>query len=126
HPGVWEMTRAADGRATFEYGDESRGRAARHLPADRHSRRLPAAVITALRRNLMYPFGPAGGAEPFGGCPCRSRIVRILRTSVSGASRTRTGDLLGAIHQISHAPTLQKVAISRIFSASERCRGCGE
>src|SRR5437868_14773916 len=53
HPGVWEMTRAADGRATFEYGDESRGRAARHLPADRHSRRLPAAVITALRRNQI-------------------------------------------------------------------------
>jgi hypothetical protein len=25
HPGVWEMTWGADGRATFEYGEEIRG-----------------------------------------------------------------------------------------------------
>jgi hypothetical protein len=25
YPGVWEMTWAADGRATFEYGEEIRG-----------------------------------------------------------------------------------------------------
>ncbi len=45
YPGVWEMTWAPDGRATFEYGDELHaGGAAHHLAPHRHTRHLPPAV----------------------------------------------------------------------------------
>lgn len=45
HPGVWEMTWAYDGRATFQYGDEvHRWSAAHHLAPRWHPCNLPPSV----------------------------------------------------------------------------------
>ena len=51
HAGVWEMTWAPDGRATFEYGPRPSRRPARHLAPDRDPCDLPAPMRSSANQD---------------------------------------------------------------------------
>jgi hypothetical protein len=107
HPGIWEMTWTSRRARHVQIRRGDPWRAAHQLAADRDPRRLPAPVISALPRILMYPFGTRGRVQGVPRPPQAKGTPVSIEDPGDGASRTRTGDLLGAIQalsQLSYSP----------------------
>ena len=79
HPGIWEMSWADDGRATFQYGQEIRsGGAARHLASNRNARSLPDALTSWVDR-AVRPGDELLSGSAVGRIRVRSAIPGRLR-----------------------------------------------